>query len=130
MVEVMLVRPADHSGANPGLGACPQVHVHHIFRDVFGNGIAVRVYGEMKVAAGERIWARELGLKTLQVLVLTPELNLNNGLGYMAQKYIRHKGEFNNYASIDVYDDASVWQGPGTGPVDGSIWLDFVGLGE
>jgi hypothetical protein len=84
----------------------------------------------MKIAAGERVWARELGLKTLQVLVLTPELNLNNGLGYMAQKYISFKGRFNNFASIDIYDDASVWQSPGVGPVDGSIWLDFFALGE
>lgn len=130
MVEVMTVLVADHSGVNPGLGACPQIHVHHSYREVFGDSIAVVVYGEMKIAAGERIWAKELGLKTLQVLNLTPELNLNNGLGYMAQKYIRHKGEYNNYASIDVYDDASVWEGPGTGPVDGSIWLDFIALGE
>lgn len=130
MVTVATVRPADHSGVNPGLGACPQIHIHYDRRDVHGNGTAVTVYGEIKIAAGERIWARELGLKTLQVLVLTPELNLNNGLGYMVQKYIRHKGEFNNYASIDVYDDASVWEGPGTGPVDGSIWLDFIALGE
>jgi len=130
MVNVMTVRPEDHSSPYPGRGACPQIHVHFDHRDIFGNGIAVRVYGEMKIAAGERVWARELGLKTLQVLVLTPELNLNNGLGYMAQKYISFKGRYNNFASIDIYDDASNWQSPGTGPVDGSLWLDFVALGE
>lgn len=130
MVKVMTVRIEDHSGFYPGLGACPQIHVHFDHRDIFGNGIAVRVYGEMKIAAGERVWARELGLKTLQVLVLTPELNLNNGLGYMAQKYISFKGRYDNFASIDIYDDASVWQNPGIGPVDGSIWLDFIALGE
>lgn len=128
MVHAMQVLPADH--ISPNGGGCPQVQVHYDYRDVFGTGIAVRVYGEMKIAAGERVIAKELGLKTIQVLVLTPELPLNNGLGYMAQKYINHKGEYNNYASIDVYDDASVWQAAGTGPVDGSIWLDFIALGE
>lgn len=130
MVEVSLVRPEDHSSPYPGAGRCPQIHIHFIHRDIFGNGIAVRVYGEMKIAAGERVWARELGLKTLQVLLLTPELNLNNGIGYMAQKYISFKGRYNNFASIDIYDDASNWQSPGNGPVDGSIWLDFLALGE
>ena len=130
MVHAMIIRPEDHSGVYPGLGACPQIHVHFEHRDIFGNGIAVRVYGEMKIAAGERVWARELGLKTLQVMILTPEINLNNGLGYMAQKYISFKGRFNNFASIDIYDDASNWQSPGTGPVDGSLWLDFEALGE
>lgn len=130
MVHAMIIRPADHSGIYPGLGACPQIQVHFEHRDIGGNGIAVKVYGEMKIAAGERVWARELGLKTLQVMILTPEINLNNGLGYMAQKYISFKGRFNNFASIDIYDDASNWQSPGTGPVDGSLWLDFFALGE
>lgn len=121
----MTVLPTAHAN-----GACPQIQVHYKYRDIFGNGIAVRVYGEMKIAATERVWAQELGLKTIQVLVLTPELPLNNGLGYMAQKYINHKGEYNNYASIDIYDDASTLQAAGTGPVDGSIWLDFIALGE
>ena len=63
----------------------------------------------MKIAGGERVWAKELGLKTLQVLVLTPEIN-RRGLGYMAQKYIHQKGAYNNYASIDVFSDAGTWQ--------------------
>ena len=130
MVQVMKVLPTDHAlPLGPGLGACPQVQVHHSYRDVFGDSIAVIVYGEMKVAAGERIWAYELGLKTLQVLDLTPEIN-RRGLGYMAQKYIHHKGQYDNYASIDVFSDAGTWQGAGTGPIDGSIWLDFIAVGE
>ena len=68
-------------------------------------------------------------MKTLQVLVLTPEIN-RRGLGYMAQKFIYQKGAYNNYASIDVFSDAGTWQGAGTGPIDGSIWLDFMALGE
>ena len=48
----------------------------------------------------------------------------------MAQKFVYHKGEYNNYASIDIYDDASTAQAAGTGPVDGSVWLDFIAKGE
>jgi len=134
MVHKNPIYGTDHVGTDDdgvGLGGgMPEVQIHFDHRDVFGNGIAVRVYGEMKIAAGERVWAKELGLKTIQVLLLTPEVNLNNGLGYMAQKYVHHKGEYDNYASIDIYDDASAWQSAGVGPVDGSIWLDFMAIGE
>jgi hypothetical protein len=127
MVQVIITNSADHLLWG---GGRPLVHIHTIERHVHGNSVCIHLYGEMKIAAGERVWARELGLKTLQVLLLTPEINLNNGIGYMAQKYISFKGRFNNFASIDIYDDASNWQSPGTGPVDGSLWLDFEALGE
>jgi hypothetical protein len=113
-----------------GTGPTSLIHIHSVQRHIHGNGIKLTVFGEMKIAAGQYIYARELKLDTLQVLNLTPELNLNNTIGYMAQKYIYHKGELDNYASIDVYADDGTWQSPGTGPVDGSIWLDFVAIGE
>jgi hypothetical protein len=125
MVQVVVVKPADHVGQG-----CPQINIHHEYRDIFGDSIAVPVYGEIKIAAGEHVWAYELGLKTLQVLVLTPEIDHRPAHAYSAHKYINHKGEYNNYASIDIFDDAAAFQGPGTGPVDGSIWLDFIALGE
>lgn len=108
----------------------PLIHIHYIERTVHGNGIAIKVYGEMKIAAGEYVYARELKLNTLQVLLLTPELDTNNTIGYMAQKYVHNKGELDNYASIDIYADDGTWQAPGTGPTDGSIWLNFLALGE
>lgn len=134
MVQV-IIPPEVHGGsAGPvnygGTGPTPLIHIHSVQRHEHGNGIKVVVYGEMKIAAGMYVYARELKLNTLQVMLLTPELNRNNGLGYMAQKFIYHKGELDNYASIDVYDDASNWQSPGVGPVDGSIWLDFEAIGE
>ena len=110
-------------------GYSPLIHIHHVERNVFGNGIAIHIYGEMRIAAGEYVYARELKLNTLQVMNLTPEIPRNT-LGYMAQKFIYHKGEYDNYGSIDIYDDASVWQGAGTGPSNGSVWLDFEALGE
>jgi len=109
---------------------CPLIHIHHIERVVHGNGIAIKVYGEMKIAAGEYVYARELKLNTLEVLLLTPEVNRNNGTGYMAQKYIHNKGELDNYASIDIYSHDGTFQAPGTGPIDGSIWLNFEAVGE
>ena len=111
-------------------GYSPLIHIHHVERNVFGNGIAIHIYGEMRIAAGEYIYAREMKLNTIQVMNLTPELPTNDNLGYMAQKNIYHKGEYDNYASIDIYDDASVFQAPGTGPSNGSVWLDFEALGE
>jgi hypothetical protein len=117
-----------------GTGPTALIHIHSVQRHVHGNGIKLEIHGEMKLASGQYIYARELKMNTLQVLLLTPELNLNNTYGYMAQKYIYHKGELDNYASIDVYDDAGDWIGPGrsqpAAPVDGSIWLDFIAVGE
>lgn len=108
----------------------PVIRIHFEERTVAGKGIAKKVYGDMKVAAGEYVYARELELNTLKCLVLTPEVGFYNGLGYMAQKTIVTPGALDNYASIDVFDDASTWQSPGVGPVDGSIWLNFVAMGE
>ena len=125
MVEVIITRGSDHTGASQG-GGNPLIHIYGVERNVTGSGVYGIVYGNMKIAAGERVWAHELKGNSIETLVLTPELNLNNGLGYMAQKYISQPGAYNNYASIDIYDDASVWENAGTGPVDGSIWLDFV----
>jgi len=131
---VQVVKPSAHGGsagpASSGTGPTALIHVHTVTRNVHGNSIHIVVEGEMKIAAGQYVYARELKLNTLQVLNLTPELNVNNTQGYMAQKFIYHKGELDNYASIDVYADDGTWQSPGTGPVDGSIWLDFHAKGE
>jgi hypothetical protein len=112
----------------------PELHVHYVERNVFGNGIGIRVYGELKIAAGEIVYAREMKLNCLQVLLLTTEVSrIGPGRtqhGYIPHKHIYHKSEYDNFASIDVFDDAGTWQGPGTGPTDGSIWLDFEAIGE
>ena len=130
MVEVIIANWLEHYGWG---GGQPIIHVHYIERDVFGNGIAIKVYGEMKIACKEVVFARELKLNTLQVLLLTPEVGAENET-YIAQKYIYHKGELDNYASIDVFDDTGAeigginrTQGP---EADGSIWLDFIAVGE
>jgi len=130
MVEVIQTQYSDH--ANYG-GGCPLVHIHHIERSVFGNSIAIKVFGELHIAAGERVWAKELKLKTIQVLNLTPEVPSRLGHGLIANKSIYHKGEYGNYASIDIFDDAGTWQSPtreGRPYTDGSCWLDFIALGE
>jgi hypothetical protein len=129
MVEVIITTGSDHTGSSQG-GGNPLIHVYAYKREASGSGVFGVVYGNMKIAAGERVWAHELKLNSIETLQLTPEVNLNNGLGYMAQKYVSQPGLYNNYASIDIYDDASIWQSAGTGPVDGSIWLDFICTGQ
>ena len=127
---VQVIHRAREAGDHGYPGSSPLIHIHHVERNVFGNGIAIHIYGEMRIAAGEYVYAKELKLNTIQTMNLTPELPANDGLGYMAQKFINHKGEYDNWASIDIYDDASVWQGPAVGPSEGSVWLDFEALGE
>jgi len=106
----------------------PLIHIHYIERMVQGSGIAVKVYGEMKIAAKEYVYARELGLNTIQTLQLTPLTGAHTG--YIAQTYIHNKGEYDNYASIDVFDTGGTEITAGNGPEDGSIWLNFEALGE
>lgn len=125
----------DHSGFG---GGAPETHIHGIERHKFGNGVYIKVFGELKIAAKEVVFAKELGLNTLQVLDLTPEHGEHFPI--VANKYIHHKGEYDNYASIELFTFASSNQmkaganedadAGGTGPSDGSVWLDFVGLGE
>ena len=125
-------------GTPAGQGT-PLIHVHYVRRDVHGNGIGIKVYGELKIAAKEIVYARELKLNTLQVLSLTIE----QGTHYMLtpSKWISNKGEYDNYASIDIfgvtgyemrsrYADRTQVTVPNTLPYDGSIWVNFVALGE
>lgn len=106
----------------------PRVEIHHIERSVHGNGIAIKVFGELKIAAKEYVYAKDLKLNTIQVLNLTPETGTHNF--YHAQKYIHHKGEYGNYASVDIFDESASEITAGNGPDDGSVWLDFIALGE
>ena len=106
----------------------PLIHIHYIERVVHGRGIAVKVYGKMKIAAKEYVYARELKLNTIEVLVLTPETGTHTG--YLVQKWIYNPGEYDNYASVDIFDTSGSEVTAGRGPEDGSIWLNFIALGE
>jgi hypothetical protein len=117
----------------------PLIHIHFIERTVHGNGIAIKVYGEMKIAAKEYVYARELKLNTIEVLLLTPHTGDHHL--YTVQKWIYNKGEYDNYASIDIFSAAGYEMLSGENravsvsaasslPEDGSIWLDFIALGE
>ena len=83
----------------------------------------------MKIAAGEFVLAKEFLLKTVEVLTLTPEPGACN-VGYMAHANLWHKGELDNYASIDIFNDAGAFKDAGNGPTDGSMWLNFIAKGE
>lgn len=117
----------------------PLIHIHHVKRDIHGNGIAIKVYGEMKIAGKEVVYARELKLNTLQVLLLTVEQGAHNII--VPSKWIYHKGEYDNYASVDVFCITGGYEMlrdsriatpavPEVLPEDGSIWLNFIALGE
>lgn len=138
MVEVIIANFADH--VNYG-GGQPLIHVHSIKRNIFGNEISVWVAGEMKIAGKEVVFAKELKLKTIQVLVLTPEYGTNHM--YAVKKWVYQKGYYNNYASIDIFGvdayqyrrgdegkSSSSLGAPDNLPSDGSMWLNFIAVGE
>lgn len=106
----------------------PVIHIHLVERHVHGNAVAIHVYGEMRIAAKEVVYARELKLNTIQTLNLTAETGVHTG--FNPQKYIHDKGEYDNWASIDIFDMAENQIVAGEGPDEGSVWLDFEAVGE
>jgi len=142
MVEVYQANAADHilyGGGNP------LVHIHSIRREVFGNEISLWVAGEMRIAAKQVVFAKELKLNSIQVLVLTPESA--DHVPYIVSKWIYRKGQYDNYASIDIFAPTAGYElrsnnGQRTQvatptidansqlPYDGSLWLNFVAVGD
>ena len=123
-------------GTPSGQGT-PLIHIHLVERTIHGNHVAVKTFGEMKIGAKEIVYARELKLKTLQVLLLTPEHGVHQM--FVVSKNIYHKGELDNYASIDVFSATANELPPSgsisvaiatSGPTDSSIWLNFMAVGE
>jgi len=106
----------------------PRVEIHDIVRHVHGNCVYVQSDGEMLIAAKEYVYAYELGLKTVQKLLLTPEAA--NHTAYIPTVWIFHKGELDNYASVDIFTDAGTEQVAGLGATNGSVWLGFKATGE
>ena len=136
---VQVVRTCDTRSAAEAAFGVPLVHIHDVERHVHGNSIVVKVWGQMKIAAKERIYARELKMNTLQILMLTVD-DIQYPL--VPVKWIYHKGEYDNYASIDILGPRNAYQFPAGAdarqdiaaieelPYDGSIWLNFMALGE
>ena len=140
MVEVYQSNALDHvlyGGGNP------LIHIHSIRREVFGNEISLWVAGEMKIAAKEVVFAKELKLNSIQVLVLTAEAG--DHVPYIPVKWIYRKGQYDNYASIDIFAPTAGYElrsGSRTQvgtptisaqsqlPYDGSLWLNYIAVGE
>lgn len=109
----------------------PQIDIHYIERKVHGNGIAVKVWGEMLVASQESVHSYDLGLTSLQVLILTPLTGKYTIDPHSGQrdtipwptKYVWAKGRPDNRATIYLWDDTSTEH-------TGSVWLDFHALGD
>ena len=115
----------------------PRFEIQVQDRVVKGESVFVRVYGEMKIGAKERVYARDLGLRTIQLLMLQPEHGTHNP--YTTGVWIYRKGELDNYASIDIFsmDGYEMYLNAQTSvsaartlPYDGSLWLGFIALGE
>jgi len=115
----------------------PRLEIQVQERVVAGEHVFVRVYGEMKIGAKERVYARDLGLRTIQLLMLQPEHGTHNP--YTTGVWIYRKGELDNYASVDIFSmdgyemylNAQVAvSAASTLPYDGSLWLGFIALGE
>jgi len=132
MVQVIQrPRPSGDYWWNSAATGTPKIHIHRVDKNLFGNGVGVRVVGEMLIASGELVYARELKLHSLQTLQLTPEYSRQPTVQvYTPVKWIYHKGELDNWASIDVYEATDGWEAAGNLPSDGSIWLDFVADGD
>ena len=137
MVEVIQRPGTEHTDYG---GGQPLLHLHLVERTIHGNHVAVKVWGDLKIAAKEVVFARELKLKTLQVLLLTPTAGWHAPT--TVAKNIYHPGELDNYASIDIlavdthgYEyTAGTRVGtitiPTSLPYDGSLWLNFMAIGE
>ena len=106
----------------------PRVEIHNMVRHVHGNSTFVYSDGEILIAAKEYVNAYELGLKSIEKLHLTPEAA--NHTAYIPTVWIYHKGELDNYASVDVFTDAGVELTAGNGPTGGSNWFGYTATGE
>ena len=109
-----------------------RVEIQAIERLTSGYSNVVKVYGEMKIGARESVYAHELKLSTIKMILLTPENTWGNGAEWAAKVYIRQKGQFDNWASIDIYDStgAEITPGHAQAQDNGSVWLAFLAVGE
>jgi len=74
-------------------------------------------------SAGDRLYSRDLGLKTILDLVVTPEYP--GTAGVFVTKYLENPGELDNYASL--------WSWTATDTAEsaiGSTWVDIHALGQ
>jgi hypothetical protein len=78
------------------------------------------VWGNVRIAHGERIWARNIGLKSIDSLLLTPEGGSVDA--YFATKWVWYPKRPSNYASIHIFDhDGSAHSG--------SVDVNFYAIG-
>lgn len=121
MVEVILTSRT--------VGPSPRIEIHAVDPVTEGYGVTKKVYGQILCAGSELIYAEDLKLRTIHVLLLTPETPAP-GNDYYAKDVVWNKGVYNNYASIDIYHPAGTLITAGNGPSNGSVWLHFLAVGE
>lgn len=106
----------------------PRVEIHDIERHIHGNSSFIQSDGQLLIAAKEYVYAYELGLKTIEKLLVTPEAA--NHTAYIPVVWIYHKGELDNYASVDIFNDSGTEITAGNGPSNGSLWMSFKAVGD
>jgi len=92
---------------------------------------AVMVWGEVLMASQEVIVSRDICLKTIKNVLLMPKTGKYTIDPHSGQrdtipwvtKYIWKEGEPDNEATVYLWDDTSTEH-------TGSVWLDFLALGE
>jgi len=107
-----------------------ELNIHVWYRPKKGSE-AVVVHGDVLLKSQEAIKSEHLDLITIKNLVLTPvtgKYTIDPHSGEedtipWATKYIWKPGEPMNEATVYLWDDTSTEH-------SGSVWLDFIALGE
>jgi len=102
------------------------VEVTHLWTKKEPGVERVDGWAEVKVnGAGDRIYASDIELKSIENLVATPSVYPDPEAaneGVFVTKYIHNKDEPDNYASVWVWDSNTVLH-------TGSVWLNIHFLG-
>ena len=86
----------------------------------------IEVWGEIECGSPALVNARDLRLKSIQNIILTADAStlLNAPRFVNVSKQVFNKGQKRNNASIYIYDIG------GTAELSGSVYLNFLAMGE
>ena len=101
-----------------------RIDIQHEFKE--DGREFVEVWGEIECAHPALINARDLRLKSIQNIILTADASTLTGAPTHVNvtKQVFNKGQKRNQASIYIYDIE------GTSSLSGSVYLNFLAMGE
>ena len=108
--------PAGYNGRRWSIA--PTVRIYRLTKEP--NVDFWEVWGTVTIAHMERIWARDVGLKSIDSVILTPEGGSRDA--YFCTKWVYFPKRPSNYASIHIFDH------DGTGHA-GSVDVNFYMIG-